>query len=215
MTPPVGRSAVRRSGQIIRRESRAYLVLNVSAYGLVVLGFAIGLVFPGLTDARMSAMEADGTAGLVTRLVSSPALFALTILAVNVLRLSLLTIVLPSLVVPFAGLAIFGAWAVQTGITLVPSTGEGWVALIPHSVTLLIELQAYVLLLLGSFLLGKYWLRPGAAGAERHRDGYRRGLQQLGTLAVPALALLVIGAAWEAASLRYLVHPLSQWLLAP
>ncbi len=40
------------------------------------------------------------------------------ILAVNVLRLSLATIVVPSLVIPFAGLVFLGYWLVETGITL-------------------------------------------------------------------------------------------------
>jgi ABC-type glycerol-3-phosphate transport system permease component len=84
---------------------------------------------------------------------------------------------------------------------------------IPHSLTFLIELQAYVLFLLGAFLVVKYWLFPRTAGAENRRQGYLRGLRQLGLLALPALVLLIIGALWEAYSLRYLVHPLAQLLL--
>lgn len=197
---------------VISENRRAYLVLNALAYGLTLAGFLIGLAFPDLTRARESAMVEGGTAALVTQLVDTPPLFALMILAVNVLRLSLLTIVLPSVVVPFAGLAAFGFWAVQTGITLVPQAADGWVALIPHSLTLVIELQAYILLLLGVYLHGVFWVRPAVAGVVRHRQGYLQGLRRIGVLAPPALALLVIGAVWEAYSLRYLVHPLGQWL---
>src|SRR5690606_39375285 len=57
-------------------------------------------------------------------LVNIPPLFALAILGVHVFRLSVLTIVLPSLIVPFAGLAFFGYWAVETGITLVPASAQ-------------------------------------------------------------------------------------------
>lgn len=198
--------------RIIRTHLRVYLLLNAAAYGLTVTGFLVGLAFPELTHARETAMVEDGTSDLVTGLVNSPPLFAVTILAVNVFRLSLLTIVLPSLVVPFAGLATFGFWAVQTGITLVPLTPHGWPALIPHALTVVVELQAYILLLLGVFLHGTFWIRPDRAGVARHREGYGRGLQRIGVLALPALVLLVIGAVWEAYSLRYLVHPLSQWL---
>jgi len=197
---------------VISENRRAYLVLNALAYGLTLVGFLIGLALPDLTRARESAMVEDGTAALVAQLVDTSPLFALMILAVNVLRLSLLTIVLPSVVVPFAGLVAFGFWAVQTGITLVPLTADGWVALIPHSLTLVIELQAYILLLLGVYLHGVFWVRPAAAGVVRHRQGYLHGLRRIGVLAPPALALLVIGAVWEAYSLRYLVHPLGQWL---
>lgn len=203
----------RRPFRVIRQNMRAYLILNAAAYGLAVIGFVIGLVFPDLNAARAAALEDDGTGELVRWLVTVPPLFALAILGVNVFRLSLLTIVLPSLVVPFAGLAFFGYWAVETGITLVPALPTAWVALIPHSLTFLIELQAYVLLLLGSYLLGRSWLLPRTVGARNRRQGYLRGLQRISLLALPALALLIVGAVWEAYSLRYLVGPLAQLLL--
>lgn len=213
---PVASSALpfwRRPGHLIRTNARAYVLLNVAAYGLVLVGFALGLLFPELNTARADALESDGTADLVRSVVSSAPLFALLIFAVNLFRLSLATIVLPSLLLPFAGLALFGWWAVETGITLVQTTAVGWVALIPHALTVLIELQAYVLFLLGAWILGRSWLRPRSVGVQRHRDGYVRGLESIGLLAVPALILLVVGAIWEAYSLLYLVHPLSQWLL--
>ncbi|MDX2358918.1 stage II sporulation protein M [Dietzia sp. PP-33] len=198
---------------LIRANLRAYLVVNAAAYGLTLLGLVMGVLFPELNAARAVALEDDGTGELVRGLVNSPPLFALVILGVNISRLSLLTIVLPSLVVPFAGLALFAYWAVETGITLAPADPEGWVILIPHSLTIALELQAYVLLLLGVYLLGRHWLVPRTVGATTRRQGYVRGLQRIGVLAIPALALLVVGAVWEAYSLRYLLHPLIQLLL--
>ncbi|GEK80011.1 hypothetical protein [Agrococcus baldri] len=203
----------RRALQPIGEHRRAYLIINAAAYGLAIIGFVVGLLFPELSAARATALEDDGTGELVRWLVNVPPLFALTILGVNLFRLSVLTIVLPSLVVPFAGLALFGYWAVETGITLVPASPQGWVALIPHALTVLIELQAYVLLLLGAFVLGRSWLLPRSVGAENRRQGYLWGLRRLGLLVLPALALLIIGAVWEAYSLRYFVHPLSELLL--
>ena len=204
---------LRRPFRIIREHRRAYLVLNAAAYGLGLVGFALGLAFPELTRARETALVDDGTADLVTGLVTQPWLFALTILGVNVGRLGLLRIVLPSLVVPFLGLALFAYWAVETGITLVPATKQGWVAMIPHSLTVVIEFQAYILLLLGVYLLGRHWLFPRTVGAANRRQGYVQGLRRLGLLAMPAFALLVVGAIWEAMSLRYLIYPLRQLIL--
>lgn len=203
----------RRPFRLIRENLRAYLILNAAAYGLALIGFVIGLLFPDLNAARAAALEDDGTGELVRWLLNTPPLFALTILGVNLFRLSLLTIVIPSLIVPFAGLAFFGYWAVETGITLVPASDQGWVALIPHSLTVVIEFQAYILLLLGAYLLGRSWLFPRTVGAASRRQGYVRGLQRIGLLALPALVLLIVGAIWEAYSLRYFVHPLSQLLL--
>ncbi|MFJ4223760.1 hypothetical protein [Microbacterium sp. NPDC089695] len=195
----------RRPFRVIRENRRVYLLLNAGAYGLVLIGFALGLLFPGLTEAGAAGLEADGTGDLVRQLVQTPALFALGILGINLFRLSALTIVLPSLVVPFAGLAFFAYWAVDTGIVLVPTSPGGWIILIPHALTVIIELQAYVLFLLGAFLLGKYWLFPRTIDARNRRQGYVRGLRKLGLLALPALALLVIGALWEAYSLAFML----------
>lgn len=94
-----------------------------------------------------------------------------------------------------------------------PASSQGWVALIPHSLTFVIELQAYVLLVLGAYRLGRSWLFPRSVGSLNRRKGYLQGLKQLGLLALPASALLVVGAAWEAYSLRYLIYPLTQLLL--
>lgn len=204
---------LRRPLQIVRTNARAYVLLNVLAYGLVAMGMVIGMLLPELSVSRAQALETDGTADLVRAVASSPWLFAALILAVNVFQLSTLTIVLPSLIVPFGGILAFSIWAVVTGVTLVPADGPGWVAMIPHSLTLVIELQAYVLVLLGVFLLGRHWIRPATIGEATRRRGYVRGLQQLGWLAVPAFVLLVIGAVWESFSLIYFVYPLQQWLL--
>lgn len=83
----------------------------------------------------------------------------------------------------------------------------------PLSLTLIIELQAYILLLLGAWLLGRGWLFPRTVGAPGRRRGYLRGLQSMCGLAVLALVMLIVGAVWEAYSLRYFIHPLAEWLL--
>ena len=199
--------------RIIGENARVYLAANAAAYGVVLSGFGLGLVFPQLSQAQYKRLEDDGTTELVQSLIAHPWLFALTILGVNTLKLGVLTIVVPSIIVPFAGIALFAYWALTTGMTLAPPNDIGWVALIPHSLTLLVELQAYLLLLLGVYLLGKYWVCPRTVGAENRRQGYLRGLQDLGWLALPSLALLVVGAVYEAFSLRYFVHPLAEWLL--
>lgn len=200
---------LRRPLQIIRADLRTYVVLNVVTYGLLVIGFVAGLLFPALTADRVDALENDGTADLVRNLLSTPWLFAATILGVNVVSVGLLRILLPSLVLPFAGLVLFWVWAAITGVTLVPTSDIGWVAMIPHSLTVLIEFQAYIVLAFGAYLLGRAWLRPKTVDAVNRRQAYLRGLQRIGWLSIPTMILLVIGAIYEALSLAYLVGPLS------
>lgn len=204
---------LRRPLRITRENARAYLGLNGIAYGLCLVGFVVGLLFPHLNEAQVTRLNDDGTTDLVRSLINQPWLFALTILGVNTVKMGAATIVLPSLIVPFAGIPLFAYWAFTTGITLVPASDIGWVALIPHSLTLVIELQAYVLLMLGAYVLGRHWIWPRSVGAESRRGGYVEGLRQLGSLSLAAFVLLVVGAVYEAFSLRYFVHPLAQWLL--
>ncbi len=187
--------------------------MNAVMYGLFLTGFAAGLIFPHLVQAQETRLVEDGTADLVRSLINHPWLFALAILGVNTIKMGALTIVAPSMIVPFAGIPLFAYWAFTTGITLVPSSDIGWVALIPHSATVIIEFQAYILLLLGAYLLGKNWIWPQTADSVTRRGGYIRGLNQLGWLALAAALLLIVGAIYEAFSLRYLVHPLAQWML--
>jgi hypothetical protein len=114
---------------------------------------------------------------------------------------------------PFSGIAIFACKAFTLGLPIAPTTAFAAVRWIPHSLTALIEFQAYALLMFGAYILGRSWVRPATIGARNHRQGYVRGLQELGWLSLSALPLFIVGAIWEAFSIRYLVPPLTQWLL--
>lgn len=199
----LGRRITRTPLDLIRAHRRPYLWLNVLAYGLLMVGLVLGAAFPDLNAALTDGLQDDGTTDQVVSLLATPWLFALTIAAVNLTRIALASIVLPSLVVPFAGIAVFSYFAVETGITLAPLDHATTMTLIPHSVTVIVEFQAYILLLLGTVILGRSWVLPASVGAGTRRQGYVRGLQRLGWLALPALALFVVGAIYEALSLTY------------
>lgn len=198
-------SLVRLPLQIIRTHLRAYLLANLLFYGLVLGGFALGLAMPELASGRAETLEADGTADLVGRLLSNVWLFAVTILGVNTITVGLFSIVLPSLVIPFLGIAIFAYRAVVIGVTLAPTEASTWTVLIPHSLTLVIEFQAYILLVLGAYLLGRAWITPAVVDETSRVRAYGKGLRLLGVLGLAALVLLVVGALYEAFTLRYLV----------
>ncbi|WP_309744363.1 stage II sporulation protein M [Chamaesiphon sp. OTE_20_metabat_361] len=203
---------LRQPFQIVRDNFRAYLIINAIVYGLVITGMVAAMVFPNLGATQVATMEDNGMTDLIRSLINNPWLFSLTILGVNVTSGALL-IVLPSLIVPFAGIAIFAYRAFTLGLALAPTTKIMAVAMIPHSLTALIEFQAYALLMFGAYILGRSWVRPATIGARNHRQGYVRGLQQLGWLSLSALPLFIVGAIWEAFSLGYLVPLLVQWLL--
>ena len=166
--------------RILAENAGVYVIANAATYGIFLIRFGLGLAFPHLSQAQHARLEGDGTGDLVRSLIANPWLFALTILAVNTFKMGLLTIVAPSLIVPFSGIVLFAYWDLTTGMTLVPASDIGWVALIPHPLTLIVELQAYLLLLSGVFLLGNWYVvRPGTVGVERRREGYLRGLRDL------------------------------------
>ncbi|MFW5418226.1 stage II sporulation protein M [Nocardiopsis sp. CNT-189] len=191
--------------QIIRANLGAYLAMNALVHGLFLIGVGAAFAFPDLRAAHLASMDENGTTGLVTSLLGSVWLFSLTIFAVNTLTVGVLTILLPSMVVPFAGIALFTYRAFNFGVALAPVDETVAKTLIPHSLTLLIEFQAYALVLLGAYLLGRSWLRPETAGARNRRQGYVRGLRQVGWVSLPALALFVVGAVYEAFEIIHLV----------
>jgi hypothetical protein len=194
--------------RIIRANFRAYLVMNALMYGLFLIGMGAALLFPELNAAQIASQDENGTTDLVVSLLSNVWLFSLTILAVNVVTVAVLTILLPSMVVPFAGIVLFMYRAFNFGVTLAPVDETTAKILIPHSLTILIEFQAYVLVMLAAYVLGKAWLRPGTVGARNRRQGYVLGLRQMGWLSLPAMVLFVIGALYEAFEIIYLVPPL-------
>lgn len=201
----IHRSLIRRPLTLLRENLRAYLLLTLLGYGLTVLAMLAGMLMPELAERSRGGLETSGDADLIASLLSRPWLFALTILAVNTTRVALASILLPSLVVPWAGIVAYAWHAVSFGLTLAPTDPQLALVLIPHALTLVIELQAYILLLMGIHLLARAWVRPASVGEERRGRAYLRGLQQLGRLAVPAAALLVLGAAYEAFEITVLV----------
>ena len=188
---------------LIRQHVRAYAYLNLTAYGLVIAGMVLGVLRPDLNAMLTGSMDESGETELVVSLLARPWLFALVILGVNLGKVALGFITLPSMIVPFAGIPVFAYWAFTTGIVLAPVDHMTTMTLIPHSVTMVIELQAYVLLLLGAYVLGLAWIRPASVGATTRGRAWVRGMRLFGRMWVPALVLFVVGAVYEAYSLRY------------
>lgn len=188
---------------IIRQHARAYAYLNLMAYGLVIAGMVLGVLRPELNAMLTGSMDESGETELVVSLLARPWLFALVILGVNLGKVALGFITLPSMIVPFAGIPVFAYWAFTTGIVLAPVDHMTTMTLIPHSLTMVIEIQAYVLLLLGAYVLGLAWIRPASVGATTRGRAWVRGMRLFGRMWVPALVLFVVGAVYEAYSLRY------------
>jgi hypothetical protein len=116
---------------------------------------------------------------------------------VNLLVGSFGTITLPSLVIPFSGILVGFYRAVLWGLILSPAHPDLRLVMIPHSVTLILEGQAYILTMLAAYIQGKSFLWPKTVGLERRGRGYLEGLKRTGKMYVLVLLTLLIAAIYE------------------
>jgi hypothetical protein len=195
---------VRSAWQVVRDHRRAYLTLNAMYYGLVGLAMVyVALFDPSLQGQLLADVKqalSQGTLAMVggAYLGGNLVVTATLTFLVNLFAGSVLYVTLPSLIVPFAGIPLGAYRAVLWGLVLAPTTRELALVMIPHSVTLLLEGQAYVLAIFAAYMHGLAFLRPEAVGLSRHREGYAAGLKTLARVYLLVVIVLAAAAAYEA-----------------
>jgi hypothetical protein len=123
---------------------------------------------------------------------------------VNLLLGSAMMITGPSLVVPFSGLVIGVVRAILWGLLLSPTHPELAGGMIPHSLTLLLEGQGYILAMLAVWLHGRAFLWPKSVGLESNLGGYVEGLKRTGQLYLLVTIVLAVAAVYEGLEVIYL-----------
>jgi hypothetical protein len=187
---------------LVQEHRRVYIILNVLYYGLVVV-FMIYVAFnrPLQDELLESIGEAFMTGPLSfvgSAYVNTKVLAAIgATFFVNLLVGSFGTITLPSLVIPFSGILVGFYRAVLWGLILSPAHPDLRLVMIPHSVTLILEGQAYILTMLAAYIQGKSFLWPKTVGLERRGRGYLEGLKRTGKMYVLVLLTLLIAAIYE------------------
>jgi hypothetical protein len=83
------------------------------------------------------------------------------------------------------------------GLLLSPANPDMRLIMIPHSLTLIIEGQAYILTLLAAYIQGRAFLWPKSVGVETHAKGYLEGLKRTGRLYLLIVLTLAIAAIYE------------------
>jgi hypothetical protein len=205
-------NTLRSCWRVVRDHRRAYVVLNVTYYALV----ALGMMYSAFVDPTLQAQLLQDIGGAFTEgplatvggAYLAGNVLAATVLTflVNLLAGSLLYITVPSLVVPFAGLTIGFFRAVLWGLILAPTTTDLALIMIPHSLTLLLEGQGYILAMLAVYVHGKSLLRPASVGATGRVQGYVTGLKLSLRLYVLVAIVLAAAAIYEAVSLGIIVR---------
>jgi hypothetical protein len=110
------------------------------------------------------------------------------------------------LVVPFAAIPLGAYRALLWGLLMAPTTTELALVMIPHSLTLVLEGQAYVLAVFAAYLHGMAFLRPHTVGLASHREGYLAGLKMTGRVYVLVILVLAAAAVYEAVEVVAMVQ---------
>ncbi len=188
--------------QVIRQYKRPYQVLNLIFYGLVAYSMIFVAFYPGIQITLVHSIRQSFDSGMLAKLyqaLKSGNILQATVLIFlhNLIVGSFLTITLPSLVIPFSGMVVAFLQAIICGLVLSPTTDRMQLYMIPHSLTLLIEIQAYILALLGVYIQGKSFILPKSVGVETHWAGYKIGLKYTCKLYLVVIPLLAIAALYE------------------
>ncbi len=194
---------------IMRTHRRAYLWLNGLYYGLILLGilytFYDATLQKIVTAAAGTAFSQGPLAAVGEAYGSGQTLRAILLtFGINLFVGSGATITVPSLIIPFSGLLMGAYRAVLWGLIYAPTSPELQVIFLPHLPTLLLEGQAYVLVLLGVVIQGRALFAPRTVGATTRRQGYWQGIKltfQLYRLVLLVLAAAAVYEVWEAALL--------------
>jgi hypothetical protein len=205
-------NALRGAWGIVTDYRRPYLILNAAYYGLVVLGMTyVAVVDPALQEQLLSDIErafAEGPLAAVGGAYLGGNVIAAAVLTfvVNLSVGSLLSITLPSLIVPFGGLLLGAYRAALWGLVLAPTNTQLALVMIPHSLTLLLEGQAYVLTMLAVYVQGKAFLWPDSVGAATRTQGYVTGLKLSVRLYLLVVLVLAVAAVYEALEVTIMVR---------
>ena len=202
-------NTLRSSLAVVGKHRRAYLLLNVAYYGLMVAAMAYAAFHPALQRTLLDAMgEAVGTGPLRTvggAYLGGHLLLAVVLtFAANLVGGSFAYITLPSLIVPFGGLVLGAFRALLWGLMFSPTAvmGAGFFLLLP---TIILEGQGYVLAMLAAYVQGMAFVRPKSIGAKTHGRGYWEGLKRSARIYVLVAIVLLVAAVVEAVSVIYIV----------
>jgi len=187
---------------LVQENRRAYIVISSIYYGLVVI-FMIYVAFnQELQKSLLNEIGAEFMTGPLAFVgqayVNAQALKAiLATFFVNLLIGSFGTITLPSLLIPFSGILVGIYRAIVWGLLLSPANPDLRLVMIPHSITLIIEGQAYILTMLAAYIQGRAFLFPKTVGLESRARGYLEGLKRTGKLYTLVILTLAIAAIYE------------------
>jgi hypothetical protein len=187
---------------LVQENRRAYIVINVLYYGLVVICMVYVAFNQELQKSLLNEIGAafmTGPLAFVGQAYVNAQVFiaVLATFFVNLLIGSFASVTLPSLIIPFSGILVGVYRAILWGLLLSPANPDLRLVMIPHSITLIIEGQAYILTMLAAYIQGRAFLWPKSVNLESRAKGYLEGLKRTGKLYSLIILTLAVAAIYE------------------
>ena len=194
------RAPLRPAFSLLRRHLATYVAVNVVGYALFVTSAVIA--GSGLHEWAVGSSSGTTSTGLVAWVAqfyvdgNIPVAALLTVVANLVIGAFLLTTA-PSLVVPFSGALYTGYQAVLWGALYSPAVEQpegNWL----HVIVLVVELQAYLIVVVIAIVQGRMFLQPNRFGIQGRFNGYKAGLAETLKSYPLVVAILVPAGIFEA-----------------
>jgi hypothetical protein len=188
-----------RTWEIFTKNQRAYFILNALYYGVMFL-FMIYLNFDtNLRDNFVDQYHTSFQVGAPSLAGQpfSPGTALQTLMGNFVFNLMGSTygeITLPSFIIPFIGILIGLYRAAGLGMAFSPANPTAAGIFLPHLPTLILEGQAVVFAMLGTYIYGRALLWPRTIGQTSRWKAFIEGVRQSGMLYLPIMVVLLLSA---------------------
>jgi hypothetical protein len=197
--------AIRNALAVTRRYRADFVSLNFVFFGLFGIMMATTLAMPTIQQEALQLVSSLVRTDVAAKIYLSGNIAAAVsaTFMVNLIVAGLIS--LSSLIVPFVGVALAFLLAAVYGMTLAP-VGPHAAAMIPHSVAIAIEFEAYVIAALGAYIVGQSTFFPVAGARHPIRRRYRDSVLTAARLYVLIIPLLALGAVYEVFEILLLVR---------
>lgn len=197
---------IREAVRLIQRHRTEFIVVNAAFFGLFATTMTMTLLIPEMQPAVLDAISGIVRTDLAVQVyLSGNVLYAAAATVAVNLGIAVLLISTPSFLVPFFGVVFAMVFAAAYGVTLAP-IGPHAAAMVPHSITVLIEFQAYIIAAFGAYLTGRTIFLPVAGDDRSIGLRYKASAAHVLSLYALVVLLLLLGAIYEAFEIIYLVR---------
>jgi hypothetical protein len=186
----------------IRKYKYLFLSLHLVYFGAVLLFAIVAYLLPEMQFALLTGVRAAITSGSGPLAAAGEAYHSGNMLRaawvtflINFFLGSLASITIPSLIIPGIGIIIALFRAVMWGLLLGPTFVSLSAAMLPHSFTLLLEGEAYIIATFFAMLIPVYLFRKSEGPTVLQRFGRALMMNLRGYLII--LAVLVVAAIYE------------------